>query len=156
MSKQLFTILCNKIGSIHKIFLLYDEVWGLSWGWVVCWTIGFLHRIPFLLDRVSDAETMVVKICVLYRHFLKNLISRKQTTIFIAKDTIGNFKVKYIFENKCLNLGLKPAERNDSPLQYSCLENPMDREGWWAQGRRREESWSQLKWLRLQIRCIKL
>ena len=132
MSKQLFTILCNKIGSIHKIFLLYDEVWGLSWGWVVCWTIGFLNRIPFFLDRTSDAETMVVKICVLYRHFLKNLISRKQTTIFIAKDTIGNFKVKYIFENMCLNLGLKPADRNDSPLQYSCLENPMDREAWRA------------------------
>ena len=21
---------------------------------------------------------------------------------------------------------------NDNPLQYSCLENPMDREAWWA------------------------
>ena len=21
---------------------------------------------------------------------------------------------------------------NDNPLQYSCLENPMDRGGWWA------------------------
>ena len=24
------------------------------------------------------------------------------------------------------------AEGNDSPLQYSCLENPMDRGAWWA------------------------
>ena len=23
-------------------------------------------------------------------------------------------------------------EGNGSPLQYSCLENPMDRESWWA------------------------
>ena len=22
--------------------------------------------------------------------------------------------------------------RNDNPLQYSCLENPMDKEAWWA------------------------
>ena len=25
-------------------------------------------------------------------------------------------------------LGISPGERNDNPLQYSCLENPMDGE----------------------------
>ena len=25
-----------------------------------------------------------------------------------------------------------PGEGNGSPLQYSCLENPMDRANWWA------------------------
>ena len=25
-----------------------------------------------------------------------------------------------------------PAEGNGNPLQYSCLENPMDRGAWWA------------------------
>ena len=25
-----------------------------------------------------------------------------------------------------------PLEGNDNPLQYSCLENPMDRRAWWA------------------------
>ena len=29
-------------------------------------------------------------------------------------------------------LGRSPGEGNDNPLQYSCLENPMDREAWWA------------------------
>ena len=24
-----------------------------------------------------------------------------------------------------------PGGGNDNPLQYSCLENPMDREAWW-------------------------
>ena len=24
------------------------------------------------------------------------------------------------------------GERNGNPLQYSCLENPRDREAWWA------------------------
>ena len=28
-------------------------------------------------------------------------------------------------------LGRSPGERNGSPLQYSCLENPMDRGAWW-------------------------
>ena len=25
-----------------------------------------------------------------------------------------------------------PGEGNDNPLQYSCLENPMDKGAWWA------------------------
>ena len=29
-------------------------------------------------------------------------------------------------------LGRSPGEGNDNPLQYSCLENPMDRGAWWA------------------------
>ena len=28
--------------------------------------------------------------------------------------------------------GRSPGEGNGNPLQYSCLENPMDREAWWA------------------------
>ena len=28
--------------------------------------------------------------------------------------------------------GRYPGVRNGNPLQYSCLENPMDREAWWA------------------------
>ena len=29
-------------------------------------------------------------------------------------------------------LGRSPGGGHDNPLQYSCLENPMDRETWWA------------------------
>ena len=29
-------------------------------------------------------------------------------------------------------LGRSPGEENGNPLQYSCLENPTDREAWWA------------------------
>ena len=28
--------------------------------------------------------------------------------------------------------GRSPGEENVNPLQYSCLENPMDRGTWWA------------------------
>jgi len=30
-------------------------------------------------------------------------------------------------------LGRSPGGGNVSPLQYSCLENSMDRAAWWAQ-----------------------
>ena len=29
-------------------------------------------------------------------------------------------------------LGRSPGEGTGNPLQYSCLENPMDREAWWV------------------------
>ena len=29
-------------------------------------------------------------------------------------------------------LGRSPGEGNSNPLQYSCLENPMDSGAWWA------------------------
>ena len=38
-----------------------------------------------------------------------------------------------------------PGEGNGNPLQYSCLENPMDRGAWWATVRRVAKSQTQLK-----------
>ena len=37
-----------------------------------------------------------------------------------------------------------PGEGNGSPLQYSCLENPMDRGTWWATVHRVAKSWTRL------------
>ena len=41
-----------------------------------------------------------------------------------------------------------PWRRKCNPLQYSCLENSMDREAWWATGHRVAQSQTQLKQLR--------
>ena len=38
--------------------------------------------------------------------------------------------------------GRSPGEGNGNPLQYSCLENPMDREGWWATVHRVAKNWT--------------
>ena len=43
--------------------------------------------------------------------------------------------------------GRSPGGGPGDPLQYSCLENPMDRGAWWAMVRRVAESWTRLKWL---------
>ena len=37
-----------------------------------------------------------------------------------------------------------PGEGNGNPLQYSCLENPMDGGAWWATVHRVTKSWTQL------------
>ena len=38
-----------------------------------------------------------------------------------------NLKKEYIYVCICIT-----GEGNGTPLQYSCLENPMDRGAWWA------------------------
>ena len=35
----------------------------------------------------------------------------------------------------------------ENPFKYSCLENPMDREAWWATVHSVAKSWTQLKQL---------
>ena len=48
--------------------------------------------------------------------------------------------------DKSLILGSRrsPGEGNGNPLQYSCLENAMDRETWWAIVHAGAKSWIQL------------
>ena len=41
--------------------------------------------------------------------------------------------------------GRSPGEGHDNPLQYSCLENPMDRGAWWGTVLRVLKNWTQLK-----------
>ena len=41
-------------------------------------------------------------------------------------------------------LGRSPREGNDNPLQYSCLEKPMDRGAWWATAHGVVKSWTQM------------
>ena len=45
------------------------------------------------------------------------------------------------------DLGRSPGEGNSNPLQYSCLENPMDRGAWRSIAHGVTKSWTQLKGL---------
>ena len=40
--------------------------------------------------------------------------------------------------------GRSPAKGNGNPLQYSCLETPMDRGAWWARVHGIPKSWTRL------------
>ena len=57
-------------------------------------------------------------------------------------------KVKFLGSSHRQTCIRTPWRRgNGNPLQYSCLENPMDRGAWQAMVRRVAESQTQLKWL---------
>ena len=40
--------------------------------------------------------------------------------------------------------GRSPGGGNSNPLQYSCLENPMDRGAWWAAVHGVTKNWTRL------------
>jgi len=42
-------------------------------------------------------------------------------------------------------LGRSPGEKHGNPVQYSCLENPMDTGAWWATVHGVTKSWTRLK-----------
>ena len=59
---------------------------------------------------------------------------------FPVMESIGFLGGSVVKESACSagepdsipGLGRSPGEGNGTPLQYSCLENPMDRGAWWA------------------------
>ena len=56
--------------------------------------------------------------------------------MFIKWNIIWQLKWNYIItdkqQNNSMSLQVYFGEGNGTPLQYSCLENPMDRGAWWA------------------------
>ena len=56
-----------------------------------------------------------------------------------------------------VKVGCGPAgEGNGNPLQYSCLENPMDRGAWQAVVHRVTENWARLKRLSMHVLLLEL
>ena len=52
--------------------------------------------------------------------------------------------------------GRSPGGGHGNPLQYSCLENSMDRGAWRATGHRVTKSQTRLKWLSMHAAFYKL
>ena len=65
-----------------------------------------------------------------------------------GKKCIFRLCIMSTLQIKCSSVG--------TPLQYSCLENPMDGGAWWAAVHVVTNSWTRLKWLHfhLSLSCI--
>jgi len=63
---------------------------------------------------------------------------RWQYTVFRASQVVLEVKYLPVNAGDDRNVGLIPGSGrtpgvgNGNPLQYSCLENPMDRGAWWS------------------------
>ena len=52
--------------------------------------------------------------------------------------------------------GRSPEEGHGSLLQYSCLENPMNREAWWATVHGVAESWTHSTAVVREVQTLKM
>ena len=66
---------------------------------------------------------------------------------------VKNLPAKW--ETGVQSLGQEDPLQEDNPLQYSCLENLMDRGAWWAIVHGVTESWTQLKQLSMHACHLK-
>ena len=60
-------------------------------------------------------------------YFLKRVSFKNVYSLFYFVHQVSVVACRWVF---CCRLGRSPGHGN--PLQYSCLENPKDRGGWWA------------------------
>ena len=73
---------------------------------------------------------------ILYR-ILKKYIENSEVTSKTIRTSLVAQTVKHLAYNagdlgSIPGSGRSSGEGNGNPLQYSCLENPMDRGAWWA------------------------
>ena len=77
-------------------------------------------------------------------HLFSSLVSISQV-VLVVKNLPANAEVRDL--SLIPGSGKSPGGGHGDPLQYSCLENPMDRGAWWAtvHGVSKSQTW--LKWL---------
>ena len=99
-----------------------------------------------------------------YLDWYKHLVAKNKILFYNTLIYMSEYKLNFI--DQCMGLpyssdgkesacnaedlgsvpgsGRSSAERNGNPLQYSCLEKPMDRGAWWATVQSIAKSWTQL------------
>ena len=79
-----------------------------------------------------------------------NLLQQQEKPLYVSMASLVAQTVKNLpamWETWVRSLGWEhsPGEGCGNSLQYSCLENPMDREVWWAMVQRLGKSWTLLR-----------
>ena len=121
------------------------EAWSLNH-----WTA---REVPWILFKMCQWVEFLGYMVTLF-NFLRSCqtISHSRWTILGFPGAISGKEptCQYRRRKRCRFVpgsGRSPGGGHGNSLQYSCLENPMDRGAWWAMVHRVAESWTRLKWL---------
>ena len=78
--------------------------------------------------------------------FLISAIYEVSQVVLVVKNLPANANVGDVRDTGSIpGSGRSPGEGNGNLFQCSCLENPMDRGGWWAEVHGVSKNWTQLK-----------
>ena len=103
--------------------------------------------------RQRTVQRLKAKMCDLWILYLAKLFfvleGNIQTFIDVNKERYEDFKYwpvefRAVFSTFYFPLFSSPVEGNGTPLQYSCLENPMGKGAWWAAVHGVAKSWTRL------------
>ena len=101
-----------------------------------CWIndiYGVLHSVYYFYYWLL----LLLLLCISWASQMKLVLKKSPTNAGDIRDMSSS-----------PGLGRSPGGWHGNPLQYSCLENPMDREGWQATVHGVAESWT---WLTLSL-----
>ena len=106
--------------------MIYTKI-SLSHQGQLCGLPGLHRRCRSTLHRSLGRRVE----CVLYGRVRErgNVVQWKEHKLFFLKSTL-------------LRCNINDREGNGTPLQYSCLENPMDGGAWWAAVQGVAKSWT--------------
>ena len=95
---------------------------------------------PYNRHSISLIRTFLLFTGLIKGHFLPFIV---QVALMIKNPPANAGSTRDV--GSVPGLGRSPGEGHGNPLQYSCLENPMDRGAWWATVHRTEKSQTQMK-----------
>ena len=119
-----------------------------AWSWKITVGLGSTRKVMRIEPLSPCGFLSSVKLDQTISHGGNN-ISRGQALIAIP---VIAYQASAC--NIFADVPLARRRRNGNPLQYSCLENPMDRGAWWAAVHRVAHSWTWLKWLSM-LACFR-
>ena len=114
-----------------------------------CWECRFPGTTPELWDQnlhLSKLSRWLVGIVMFQNHQVSKPVSAswKGNTIAFQPFIKHPLYARQIKVGNLRSLSLRSREGNGTPLQYSCLENPMDGGAWWAGVHGVAKSWTRL------------
>ena len=107
----------------------------------------YVSSIDLCLHMVTDVTPASMVDCKYWQIFYTSNINTRLPQWLKGKEPSYNTGETDSFPGS----GWSPGEGHGNPLQYSCLENPMDRGAWWATVHRVTKSQTRLKRLITQL-----
>ena len=159
---QYFGHLIRRVDSLEKILMLGGLGGRRRRGWQrMRWLDGITDLMNMSLSELQELVIDREAWCAVIHGVAK---SRTRLSNWTELRSPGNANGKepacqgrrykrYKFD---LWVGKTSGEGNGNLLQYSCLENPMDRGAWWVTVHRVTKSQTRLKWLSTHTAEIRL
>ena len=161
------------LGGVFYIFGLDPVVWW--WCWVIHFLDNFLNSSINYWDTGIEGSSIILDLYVSPFSFISfcftyfTVSCRSLEKAMVPHSSTLAWKIPWTEEpGRLQSMGslivghdwvTSPSctgEGNGNPLQCSCLENPRDREAWWADVYGVSQSWTQLKQLSSSSRSFVL